>query len=610
MTAPTILKRYTHADFQFPLGISVAGGHAYVASPNNGKLVVLDVSDPGAPAWRASVSLIDPRHVAVTAGVAYVTTDTNGRIYTVDVSNPGVPGKVGVRNDVLGVRMVAHGGRLYMTRSTVTDSMAVFYPPSIVPATSISVQGSSAGLGGVTVVGGYAYAVNGDDGVRVFDLSAETALARFTPGGLFPQVASDGSRYLYVSTYDGVVRVYDTAASPGAPVLVGSVTAATSSTQDLVYADGYLYLAQSGHVLQVDVTDPAAPAVTGTTPVPGGSVRHIAHDAGHLYVTTYADGGTPAGVTVLAINRPPFAPTLTAPGTGAVVSVASGNYLSWMFNDPDRGDSQSAYRVRYRPVGTPAWVDTGWVTSTSARHLVPGWTFSAADYEWQVATKDSYGEAGPFSPSGFFTATTPPPGPTITAPANGAVIPTSSATLVWSVPDQDAYQLQVLDGATVVFDTGQVNDPSARARAVEFTTNNTTRTIQLRILHEGLWSPWAQVTVTVSYTPPAVPSIALQSDDRVGSVTVTPGIPAPATGEPSVVAFDTWVRRVGDTGDGTRLARDVPPSLDHTWWTPASGVDYEFRIQVRGDNDTTTWSPWAGGPARYDESTYDAAAYA
>ena len=49
-------------------------------------------------------------------------------------------------------------------------------------------------------------------------------------------------------------------------------------------------------------------------------------------------------------NEPPHAPTLLAPADGATIDRNITQRFSWQFNDPDAGDTQSAYEIRYRKV--------------------------------------------------------------------------------------------------------------------------------------------------------------------------------------------------------------------------------------------------------------------
>lgn len=84
--------------------------------------------------------------------------------------------------------------------------------------------------------------------------------------------------------------------------------------------------------------------------------------------------------------------------------------FEWTFDDDDAGDSQSAFKLRLRAVGSGTWlyaqsdgsIDSSevWITSTSGSFLLDGGELiNAEDYEWNVATKDASGEAGPFAAS-------------------------------------------------------------------------------------------------------------------------------------------------------------------------------------------------------------------
>jgi hypothetical protein len=57
------------------------------------------------------------------------------------------------------------------------------------------------------------------------------------------------------------------------------------------------------------------------------------------------------------------------------------------------------------------------------------------------------------------------------------------------------------------------------------------------------------------------------------------------------ISQDLW-RREGNSGEGIRIARDIPPSGTHNDHTVASGVDYAYRAVAHGDNSTTSESAW------------------
>ena len=245
-----------------------------------------------------------------------------------------------------------------------------------------------------------------------------------------------------------------------------------------------------------------------------------------------------------------------------------------------------------------AWTTSGQVITPSSFHDFPAGTFDdGGQYEWQVRTWDAQGEVGPWSASNFFDAATPPPGrPTIISPVNGSTIGLAEVVLEWSYPSQDAYQWQVLDGATVIEDSGQVASTTTRAGIIDDLPNNVTRTLRVRVEDGGLWSQWASVTVTVAYSPPPTPTVQVDETSAPAAYMVRGLVPTPGVGEPNVTHLDIYRREGTDTGDGIRRAKDLAPSRVFTDYFVASGVDYFYRVKAYGENGTIAWSGWSGEP--------------
>lgn len=388
---------------------------------------------------------------------------------------------------------------------------------------------------------------------------------------------------------------------------------------------------------------------------------------------------------VIAENVPPNAPTLTSPVGASVLDRTSPQRFTFTGSDPDAGDTQSRYDLRYKLTSSATWTVITGITPNSY-HDFPAGTFAAGDYEWQARTYDAQGNVGPYSGSEFFTAATPPTGPTITSPTSGQTIATATAPVTWSYPTEQAYQVRTVadaggspNTAVVYTDTGVVEDSTARSRTVAFATNGRYEHMQVRVRDAGLWSPWASVRVLVSYTPPAVPTVVLTADDAAGSITVAlnvgvwpvdvsavtftgtgtgtmtgPAATAGVTGTYNwtatlttaavdggtftvakdgvnvgtvavgaqfshegltftindgatdfalndrfawsttavkTVGHDVW-RRAGASGDGIRIAKDITPGSGWTDYTPASGVDYQYKAVSLGDNGATAESSW------------------
>jgi len=314
------------------------------------------------------------------------------------------------------------------------------------------------------------------------------------------------------------------------------------------------------------------------------------------YTPTLSTGGNPSvymGVgasMAFKTNVAPNAPTLTGPAT--TIDLAVTNRLPWTFSDPDAGDSQSAFSLRYR-IGTGAWTTVTGTTPNSFWDAPPA-TFSAALYEWQCRTTDAQGLVGPYSASGFFTAASSPGVPSITAPTSGSTISLSSATVTWSVSSQTDYQIRKMDdvagaaGTTVYYDSGDVVDATTRSVTLAFATNNRYEHIQVRIKTGGLWSAWADCRVYVSFTAPMVPTIVLTPNSGTASIAVVITNPAPTGGEPAVSYNDVYASSALDTE--IRIATLVTPNSTWTWTRPGAGRLYTIRVVAVGSNGSTTTS--------------------
>jgi hypothetical protein len=313
---------------------------------------------------------------------------------------------------------------------------------------------------------------------------------------------------------------------------------------------------------------------------------HVVTGSGNRTVTLTPSGGVARGVlqvALKAINYAPNAPTLTSMASGGVVDRGLTQRASHVFSDPNTGDTQSKFDLRYRLVGDPSWTTITQTTPNQFYDFAPG-VLAAGDYERQVRTYDSLGAVGPWSSSGFFTAADSPGGPTITAPTNGSTIDTATETFTWSSPDQDAYQVRkVADGAgspdtgTIYYDTGEVTDTTTRSVLLDFPANGRTEHLQVRVKYLSLWSEWASVVVDVDYTEPPTPTFELSTDVDTGSLLVSVNTPDPAPGDPAAIYADIYV----DDGTGEeRRATGVSPNGSWRYWTPISGRDYSTAVRV------------------------------
>lgn len=271
-------------------------------------------------------------------------------------------------------------------------------------------------------------------------------------------------------------------------------------------------------------------------------------------------------------NRPPDAATWVSPADNSVLDRAIPQTFDWNFVDPDAGDSQSKYDLRYRLVGATAWTTVS-ATTTATEHVFAAAALAAGDYETQVLTYDSQGvAASAWSALRYFTMADAPAAPSITAPASGGTVGAPDSEAAWSTPTQTSYQVRRVadnagspDVATVYSDTLEVVSSTARNAALSFPVNNRYEHVQVRIKANGLWSSWASVRVMVSYTPPAQPSVTVQATKEALQVVTTHLPPNVLVDDPMTAgtgaALNTGVTLGAADADGWRaLAADALPA--------------------------------------------------
>jgi len=226
------------------------------------RVVALDISQPAQPQFlgKSPVLPSEVGGIALTGAYAYVAA---GNLYVIDVSDPP------------NVEWVGTG---------VAD------PPN--------------GLADVAVQGGYTYAVDPFEGLRVFDISTP-----WTPVwvGSCP-ISEDGAALAVAGSYAYVLSPYALdvidISDPTAPFVVSS--SAHSYADDIVARDGYAYVttwngAQAGLEV-VDVSDPYAPFVVGFCPTE--PLAHAVAVAGNYAYVTVDLVSLDRGLAVINIADP------------------------------------------------------------------------------------------------------------------------------------------------------------------------------------------------------------------------------------------------------------------------------------------------------------------
>jgi hypothetical protein len=292
----------------------------------------------------------------------------------------------------------------------------------------------------------------------------------------------------------------------------------------------------------------------------------------------------------------PLAPTLTLLAQDSTVRVDQAQTFTWTFNEPTRaGATQAAYAFkRRRLVGnTVEWwraSDSAWVpvetwNATATASVTIGasaWTgYDGFDYAWTVATQNDQGGNGPYADERRvrFSLRVDP---TITGPATVA---TANFNITWSVTRQSAFQVRLLQGATVIKDSGKVAEKLTRSYNVGPAANGAVLTLEVTTWNDDdLQSAVVTVSRTVAYvSAPSIPTIVVTTPlapPHARIVITNPG------GGDTVVSNEVWRSTTGVAGSFTRVATGVALNGTYDDFAVSQGGTYYYFVRAIGTSDT------------------------
>ena len=316
-------------------------GSIGLAAEENGRLVLLNLANPLAPAILGEYPLSGPPGGLVLVGnYVYASwTDCNGascvaRITVLDVSNPGQPAFVTERLVGTGVAagITAAGGYLYSSRHGVSDihtaaaldvfDISVATTPSFV--TDYDITGSY-GAYDILLNGPAGYLAHGDAGLHILNLSDPTNLALTTRwAGPTPATAvALANDLIYAGSHVPADRAVFWVLASDEPVPLSQLRISQlSHIDDLAVVGNLAYLlgpspAGSGGRLQlVDVTDPLTPAtLTSFNMV---NAYHVSVSAGFAYI--HSDDG----LQIVDVRQPQSMTQVASYAVGGDTAVVAG----------------------------------------------------------------------------------------------------------------------------------------------------------------------------------------------------------------------------------------------------------------------------------------------
>lgn len=299
--------------------------------------------------------------------------------------------------------------------------------------------------------------------------------------------------------------------------------------------------------------------------------------------TSYGPWDQSDGVFTIQHNQAPTAPTNLSPSGGTAIDRAVIQRLSWQHNDAD-GDPQSKFDLQWSSDGGTNWNTVTQVT-TNQYWDAPANTFPKGNIVWKVRTYDQADLSSPYSSQATFYAGDKPADPTITDPSDGSTVNVVNPTVEWSSSGQTDYHLKVMNsaGSSLLWET--IKTSTNKAQTVQYDLENTIDyQIHLAIKNaDGLWSDFVVSNISVSYTPPATPTMTLTTGDSY--IVVAISNPTPSGSEPSITGNDVYKKI---DGAWVRIASDIPNSGSYRDYAIASGVTYEYKVRAKGDNNTTS----------------------
>lgn len=367
-----------------------------------------------------------------------------------------------------------------------------------------------------------------------------------------------------------------------------SANASNISGSSNIHKDTVLTSAINAY-MSIDVTDIYRKIHDKTYTNNGFIIHNFANDAGGLdpYYTldvNFASRETanPPILEVVFAYPLPSIPTNLNPNSMAINRTIL-NRLAWQHNPGVVGEAQYKYDFRWRVQGTTTWNTTSGVITSNQYKDVAANTFSRAYIEWQVQTYDSVGQASGWSASAVFFAGEKPATPTIVSPTNGGTVNTPNPLVQWSaVSGQTDYNLQLLTTAnSLLWETTE--SANSNSKTIEYSlVHGTSYKIQLRIKAlDNIWSDYATITITASYSLPTIPTFQLITNTSRGSISLV--ITNPSGGAVASSYNEIYRRDLG-ASEWTKLATLVVLNAVYTDYSAKCGIIHEYKVRAVGIN--------------------------
>lgn len=302
-------------------------------------------------------------------------------------------------------------------------------------------------------------------------------------------------------------------------------------------------------------------------------------------VTEYTQYDLSNSVFTIRRNIVPNPPTNLYPASVAINREKVSRF-SWKHNDTD---GQSGFSLQWSTNGTT------WNTiaeSTINQYVdISAFIFPLGPIIWRVKTIDSGGLISSYSQQQTFTASVASNAATITSSASISV---SRPVFTWSQSEQIAFQIQLLNSlGAILWDSGEIASTNKAMTCGVDLVNSATYTLKIRTKNNvSLWTDYSIQNLVVSYTPPAMPALSMQTDNIRGSIQLRIINPTPVGTEPAVSYMDVY-RKIKNESNFIRIATNVKGNF--TDYTPQNKIIYVYYVKVMAVNNTYSESKFGEG---------------
>jgi hypothetical protein len=277
-----------------------------------------------------------------------------------------------------------------------------------------------------------------------------------------------------------------------------------------------------------------------------------------------------------SLNSAPFAPTLTPKANFNATNAAT---FQWTFNDPNVGDTQSAFQLLIINSSLVTVHDTGKIVSAAPSRIVAGGTLTNGNtYTWRVRTWDALDVVGPYSTDGSFvtsaSGTLDIINPAVDNPPD---VITKDNLVQWTVTGstQTQYQVVVRVNATneLLVDTGWVVS-TATSYLIQNMLSDIEYRIEVTARNAALVATNTAIRLlTASYAAPEIPIVTLTTEHSLAFVRVSVENPPPQGSRPVPIRNDIYR---SEDGELFILVGSAPPNDEFHDYSVADGIAYQY----------------------------------